>query len=319
MVAATGCYSPSYRDCDVTCTASQSCPSGLTCSNNHCVAVAGTSCADSDGGTDGRSIDAVNLGPWGAASPIPIAPPLGNDDDPTVSHDGLELYFNRIDLTSNASEIFRSVRAAANATWPAAEVVPELDSNISDGTPELADDGLSLYFSSGRQPSQNNDIWMATRSAPSGPWETVTQVVELSSSAVEASPAMSSDGLAIVFHSLRNGDSDLFMSERGMIGKPWAPPVPLSTLNRATQIEESPFLSADKLAIYFSANWTGDNDLYVATRATTSSAFGAPTPIAELNTAGVGESDPFVTTDGRHIYFTQTDAQGIGRLYEAVR
>jgi WD40-like Beta Propeller Repeat len=77
-----------------------------------------------------------------------------------------------------------------------------------------------------------------------------------------------------------------------------------------------PSLSSDGLTLYFAVESDSDpGDLYRAVRRDRSSAFAAPTPIAELNTAGA-EGTPYATVYG--IFFF-SDRQGGPDIWRAVR
>ena len=56
------------------------------------------------------------------------------------------------------------------------------------------------------------------------------------------------------------------------------------------------------LVLVFASDRSGTSDLYYATRASTAVDFGAPLPIASVNTAG-DELDPYVSDDGCSLYF----------------
>ena len=83
-----------------------------------------------------------------------------------------------------------------------------LTSNLSagvDGTPVPSADGLRLYFSSRRPPSQLTDIWAGARSVDSGPFEGPVQVAELDSSGNDVPGWVSPDDCRMYFHSDRGG------------------------------------------------------------------------------------------------------------------
>jgi hypothetical protein len=59
-----------------------------------------------------------------------------------------------------------------------------------------------------------------------------------------------------------------------------------------------PTVSADELVIVFS----NASDMFYATRTTASDPFGAPVPLAQLNTAVI-ENDPELSSEGCELYF----------------
>ncbi|MEO8180290.1 MAG: hypothetical protein ABI895_15750 [Deltaproteobacteria bacterium] len=77
----------------------------------------------------------------------------------------------------------------------------------------------------------------------------------------------------------------------------------------------TPFVSASGLRLYFYSTRQGSNggsrDLWVAERSTPTGAFGAPTPLLELNTAS-GELLPRLSADELSIVFTSQRPEGRG-------
>jgi hypothetical protein len=95
------------------------------------------------------------------------------EQEPSVSHNGRELYFstNRPGsqpdpITGNPSrDIWVSTRESTRDPWSEPQPVTVLNSPFVDGRPWLSWNGLGIYFYSARpgNVSQRFDIWMATR------------------------------------------------------------------------------------------------------------------------------------------------------------
>jgi hypothetical protein len=266
----------------------------------------GTS-SDGGGGSDARAdapLDAP-LGTWGP--PSLLFGGMG-DDDPTLTGDMLELYFNR------AADIYKATRSATDQPWGLPSLVVELSSAFNETTPEISYDGLTMFLASDRPGTMGfDDVWMSTRPDRSTAWTTPVEVAELSSNAEDGASAPSSDLLSIVLFSSPSGNADVYRSKRGSTSAKWGKPAALLAVNTPSD-DFSPMQSADGLAIYFDSTRSGtSDDLYVVTRPNTSSNYGAALPILELDTAGA-ESDPWISPDGRHLFFTRD-----GQLYESVR
>ena len=286
------CYSPSYRDCEVLCTVSQACPSGLACNGVHCVSDLAMTCTG-DGGP--MLADAVT-GTW--SIPTTVFAPSGTVVySPTLRDDRLEIFL------SNGNNILVARRTMVTGTWVTPGNVPELSTAMIEDTPEVSSDGLIMFFVRGDSPG-TTEIFEATRASRDLAWGSPNIATALNSPSAETAPAISTDGLTIVFASTPNGNSDLFIANRATKASAWSPPAPLISLNTA-MIEDRPFLSPDKRTIYFSSNRSGSLDLFTATRPTTTAEFGTPSPITELNTPSRDETDPWVTEDGRHMFFTR--------------
>jgi len=102
-------------------------------------------------------------------------------------------------------------------------------------------------------------------------------------------PTMTSDRLLLVFARRVLVDYQLFQATRASVGAPWSTPVAISELNTGSQ-ETSPELSPDGRTLYFTSNRASGNnggrDVYVTTRADRTAAWGAPTLVSQLSTAG---------------------------------
>src|SRR5262245_53540373 len=81
--------------------------------------------------------DTAALGPWGTPAPTFAGT---DDDDPSLTADLRELYFNR------ASDIYRATRASPSDAWSTPELVAELSSAASETTPEITGDGLTIFI-----------------------------------------------------------------------------------------------------------------------------------------------------------------------------
>ncbi len=267
--------------------------------------------AAGDGIIDAEADAKVPLGPWGAPMPVPIT--AVNDDDPSLTGDQLELYFNRAD------DIFVTRRAAITDPWGPLAIVPELSiADVTDTTPEITYDGLTMFLASNRPPVDGAlDLHVATRASRADKFGTPTKLTELSGGNREAASA-SGDGLVIVFESNRNGSNDTFIAERPNKAVAFGTPVAVAAVNTGTTSDGNPMLSADGLELYLNSDRSGNNELYVATRASTADDFGAPVLIDELNDPAAQDQDPWISPDGRTLYFV-SDRLGTTQLFISTR
>jgi len=279
-----------------------------------------TACGANLGGgetVDGTPVDsdapidtAIALGPWSAPAPIDDFTPVA-DDDPSPTGDLLEMYFNR------SNEIFVTTRARVTDPWGPPVLVPELsDAAATDTTPEVTYDGLTIYLASNRGGLATLDIFVATRASRGATWGTPALVPELSSGSREAATA-TSNNTVMVFESDRGGDNDTFLTTRASAGVPWGTPARVDAI-ATTSSDGNPMLSADGLELYFSSNRTGDNELYLSTRATVGDAFGPPVAITELAGIGFDDQDPWISPDRRTLLFT-SNRDGTTRLWQSTR
>ena len=95
-------------------------------------------------------------------------------------------------------------------------------------------------------------------------------------------------------------------------------PTLLATIATGSE-EANPSLSPDELTMYFSSNRIGGQQraIWMTTRASRSADFGAPTLVAELDSAA-DDRDPEISDDGLTIYWASTRA-GMEDLFYATR
>ncbi len=133
-----------------------------------------------------------------------------------------------------------------------------------------------------------------------GPWSTPVQATTVSSARNEFGPALSADGLEVVFHRDRgsgSGGYDLFRATRPDRASDFGDPVPLTDLS-SPQNEENATLSADGLTIYFTSDRTGSTRVYRSNRPDHTSPFAAPTRLDAL-----GELEgPELSADGTELF-----------------
>ena len=100
---------------------------------------------------------------------------------------------------------------------------------------------------------------------------------------------------------------------------PFSGVVNVTPLNSSNE-EYAVGVSADGLDIVFDSDRPGGlgmYDLYEATRASTTQAFGPPVRLANINSSQ-SDDNPALSTDGKTIYFSSTRT-GTGRIYSASR
>lgn len=193
---------------------------------------------------------------WGPLTRIDILATTGSDSAPRLSADGLALYYGTT-RGGSSEDVWRSQRANATAAWGTPTVMPVVNSSgasdrwytpcggrymmisdrvtagdfdlyegvegaaptrlalstsgTSDLSPFLTPDCLILYWSRG------GDIYMATRTAITEPWQAKGMVMELSGTPTtsEQDPWMSVDRKRMYFASDRDGgEYDIYMATR---------------------------------------------------------------------------------------------------------
>lgn len=130
--------------------------------------------------------------------PVSIAASrTGDDVSPSVSQDGLRLYF----ISQGASDdIFLSARATTAAPWGTAMPIAELNTAAVESGPSISTTQTFIVFASTRTPSAGgSDLWTARRATAGAPWQSPQPLAELNTAGDETDPWLSPDERTIVF------------------------------------------------------------------------------------------------------------------------
>ena len=135
---------------------------------------------------------------------------------PEISTDGLSLYFfSGVPGGFGATDLYVSSRASILDPWePSINLGGNVNSLEFDGGPEIASDGLSFYFHSGRPggPGARN-IWRTTRESVNDSWATPEVLpMPINSTSVEFAPSLSDDWQTLYFTSDVGGNRDIWQA-----------------------------------------------------------------------------------------------------------
>jgi serine/threonine protein kinase/WD40 repeat protein len=188
-----------------------------------------------------------------------------------------------------------------------------------NGYPTLSADGSVLVFNSSR--SGGNDLYQSRRvrkqTATVTPYEILTSPdyewtppeklgPQINTDNVEKYPALSSDGLELIYLSYGKGNGALLRATRGAIAEPFGASTPLGSDFVNKQTDAGVTLSQDGLTLIFSSGRSGGQgglDLWLATRKSRDEPFGDLKPLTTLNSPE-DEGTPFLSSDGLSIYFS---------------
>jgi WD40-like Beta Propeller Repeat len=244
--------------------------------------------------------------------------------------------------TSGDGAVDGAMNGAACGPWSAPSLLAAQSSSVDDLGPELAPDGLTLYFHSTR--GNGNRIFRATRETRADPFGPPTLVDELTVAGQQRDPTLARGGVRL-YLSL---DLQLFASV--LVGARFTTPVRVTEINggvgpevtaddlelwfgplvRATRtritdpwtvigpvVELAPepgdgfaSLSADALTVYFETSRDMVSHVYTATRPDRDAAFSPPVPFEPAN--GGTSIDPEISSDGRELYFAGVRTDGVG-------
>jgi len=215
---------------------------------------------------------ATVLAQWSAPTPVTALNTSGSEFHPSVTGDGLTLYF--ASSRSSNWEIYQSTRALPFGAFGAPSLVTELNDPVGvDAGPHVSPDGLEIWFDSSRTGGAGGaDLWRATRPNTGVPFSAPVVVPELNSTGSEVSPSITEDGLEIYFISSRTGGpgggSDIWTATRPDRNSPFGTPVPDLALS-TTGAERDPTISTDGLSILWCTDrvgGVGGADVWMATR-----------------------------------------------------
>jgi hypothetical protein len=298
----------------------------------------------------GGAASAQDFGPWSDPQRVDAIDTAAAEGCPIEAPDGLSLYFasNRAAPEAQGKQdIWRAFRATVQSPWGAAENLgapvntPEFD---YCPTPFA---GGGLLFVSSQQTADDcfpgdtppppptggpsaGDIF-ATREDPANVWSAPVNLgcypngpntpgAEFSPSRVQTA-----EGTFLFFSSNGYPDSqgqDIYMSQMLDDGTVTAG-VRVAELSTAAD-DRMPNVRADGLEIVFSSNRVGgsfDQDIYVATRANTHSAWSTPQRIdtPSINTTA-SETRASLSGDGTRLYFgRKIDVDDPGDVFVATR
>jgi hypothetical protein len=261
-------------------------------------------------------------------APLPVGELDARDRGPSLSADGLSLYFCS-DVRGDM-DLWVTIRASLSSPWGEPTPLDTINSTSDEAFPEVSADGLSLFFSDwflffgNLRPdgSGAGDLWVSTRASPAAAWLAPVNLGPVVNTAfAEAMPTLSSDGRTLIFATDRPGNVpgsgtgfnalDLWITTRTDATDPtdWAEPVNLGAVVNSIHADWSPHLSRDGLALYFTSNRPGLGrpdvfyNLWVARRRTTSEPFAAPVNLESHFTQLRDLLDPCLSPDGATLLF----------------
>ena len=251
-------------------------------------------------------------------------------DNPTLTADLLEIYFTS-DRGGGSGDVWSARRGDVAHPFSAPAPVTEVNSSTFETSSAISADGLTLWFGSDRPGGVGTtDIWVSSRANRNSPWLSPGNVVALNTTAEDIPRPPGQHGLVMPLSSKTATAAvyQTFFAARSSEGAPFGAPVLVSELAYPDRSTVDGFLSDDGLTLFFSSAFlqappdaaapdggTPTADLYVAYRRSIGDTFEQTLPLVELNTAG-DERDPWLTPDGKTLYFT-SDRDGALNIYAA--
>lgn len=273
--------------------------------------------------------------PWSPATPLTEINTAGATEGcPYLTRNEHVMY-----LASNrpggfgALDLYVSYWDAAAKQWgPLINLGPEINTAANEQCPLLLQNGKELLFVSNRPGGLGGlDLWITSahdQRAHAGrnefSWAPPENLTALNSSADEFGPGSYEDRgrTVLYFNSNRPGGAgghDLYVSTAHRNGT-FAAPTPAAGLNTSFN-EEFAALSKNGLEIIFASDRTGtlgNLDLWQATRASTSDAWGTPVNLGPNVNSPALEGRSALSWDGRTLIFHSSRAGSVD-LYQTTR
>ena len=265
----------------------------------------------------------VNLGP--------VVNSTANEQHPSISRDGLSLYFvsNRTG-GFGLNDIWVTQRASLDAPWgPPHNLGSAINTSSNDFAPNLTIDGHRLYMNSDRPGGcGGSDLYVARRhdegddfgwSPPKNLGCAVNTIYD------EAGPTFFEDegtGLqSLLFTSFNRpgglGDFDIYLSTRTSDDEDFGPAADVTELNGPFR-DTRTAIRLDGLELFESSDVTGrpggigSQDLWVSTRATTADPWSTPANLGATVNAVAFDGAPALSFDGTALYFFSARPGGLG-------
>jgi hypothetical protein len=288
----------------------------------------GGSAGSGDASSDSASGDSstgepmdVPLGPFGAPVAVVELNAPGNEDDPSLTGDMLEIYFNS-NRNSFNDDIFVSTRGSVDDSWEMPEPVGVVNSNATETFPEVSLDGLVLLFASDRVVPTDLDVYYSWRTDRSQPWSAPMPLTGAANAGLVDYGATPTPDMTRVLlcRDMAGGFGQSDIWEASADFTSWVVGEPMHVEALASPVADcSSTLSPSEREIFFETtrptglSWS----IHTATREDPTEPWGAPSAVAELET-GFDEVDPWLSPDRRTLWFARGTV-GAYDLYVATR
>ena len=228
--------------------------------------------------------------------------------DITISPDGTEIYYTTYKDGFDGNIYFVKL---VEGTWSLPAIAP-FSGNKEDLEPAFAPDGNKLFFASKRN-TGNYDIWYVEKEA-NGEWSSPQDVGSpVNTSANEFYPSIANDGSLYYTAAYSNGvgGEDIWYSK--FSDGAYQSPVPVLGVS-TSQDEFNAFVDPNEQYIYFGsfgrADGFGGGDIYISRKV--NGAWSAGTNLGSLVNSNRLDFSPFVSPDGRNLFFTSEKGVSFG-------
>ena len=186
-------------------------------------------------------------------------------------------------------------------------IVPGLASSAEDAGLRLSPDERTAYFFSAR--TGKRLLYTARRANATAAFSSVTVLANVNTG-TQADPAISADGLTLLFAAFRAGtDNDILQASRSTTTADFTNPHPAPNVNTAAS-EVEPYLARDGTALYF-VRTVANRQAVVRAMGNVIDGFTSPSAVSELD-GTTSDSSPVLSADGLTLYWGSDRPGGLG-------
>ncbi len=225
------------------------------------------------------------------------------------------VYQSVLDGGLGSFDIYSATRTSIGDTWKNVTAVPGVNTASADDDPSISADMLTLYLARG------GGLYRATRGTTASAFAAPVALAAVNSGTSDFAPYLVDDGSALYFSSARDSDAgvaQLFVTQPLGDGG-FTAPVAVAGTGTAGD-NRFAAVTADQLVVYFGSTRSGGqglHDVWVATRASTATAFGAPRIVPEVSST-TEDQPSWVSSDRCRLYLT-SNRSGTYKLYVATK
>lgn len=269
-------------------------------------------------------LQALSFNYSGWSNPVNVGAPVNsssNDQSPTLSKDGLALYFNS-DRPGGLGgfDILVSRRACADPSCPwgqAANLGPLINTSGNEGGAELSNDGHLLFFQSSQAGGLGEtDIYVSGRANPKDDlgWEAAVNLgPDVNTPGFDVAPFYMQnveDGATnLYFHSGADNNllAEIYSVAVTRDGTPRGPAVLVQELSFPGRPDGFPSVRHDGKEVFFNSgrpvNGVNVNDLWTSRRQNIHDPWSAPENLGAPVNSPMAEFQPDLSFDARTLHF----------------
>jgi Tol biopolymer transport system component len=276
-----------------------------------------------------RPFAAPEFSPW--SEPVSLGPAINspfNDTAPTLSKDGLRLYFTSTrpcgqDDTILDFNVWVARRDAEGASWESPRCLGMNVDGFEDSAPAFSRDGHWMFFVSDRPGSQGTagfngrDLWVSWRAHvhdDNGWEEPFNAGASINSAFADAGPTYfeNEHGAAaqLFFTSNRNGTFDIWVSDafgNGLFGAPRR----VDEVSTGV-VEARPFIRHDGLELFFFRQSTLPSDIYSTTRPDPGAPWTEPVNLGPIVNGPANDAQAAIGSDRTTLVFASDRGNAVG-------